>query len=288
MRKSVFFILLATASMPALAAGPDGQGRGFFNGTRAERSERSGGGNGQRTERAARTESNQNVQRGERARAPQVEQTQPVVQSNRPSGRSDGSSARRNGSGNRSNDAAQSAPVVSRDSNAGVTNWRSRERYSGGRTSPTIPTTTQQTRSRYSGDRTGTNWRDRSRTSQNATTTNRLSNWNDRDKNHDGRRWTSNWRNDHRYNWRSYRSRYSSLYHLGRYNDPFGYGYRRFSIGFNLFPSYYSSNYWLNDPYQYRLPPAYGPYRWVRYYNDALLVDTYTGEVVDVIYGFFW
>ena len=48
------------------------------------------------------------------------------------------------------------------------------------------------------------------------------------------------------------------------------------------------SNYWLNDPWQYRLPPAYGPYRWVRYYNDALLVDIYSGQVVDVIYGFFW
>ncbi|WP_409574764.1 RcnB family protein [Sphingopyxis sp. PET50] len=33
---------------------------------------------------------------------------------------------------------------------------------------------------------------------------------------------------------------------------------------------------------------AYGGYRWVRYYNDALLVDTYSGEVVDVIYDFFW
>jgi hypothetical protein len=28
--------------------------------------------------------------------------------------------------------------------------------------------------------------------------------------------------------------------------------------------------------------------RWIRYYNDALLVDVYTGEVVDAIRGFFW
>ena len=58
---------------------------------------------------------------------------------------------------------------------------------------------------------------------------------------------------------------------------PIGWGYRRFSIGFSLCPSYYDSNYWLNDPWQYRLPPAYGPYRWVRYYDDALLVNIYTG-----------
>ena len=31
-----------------------------------------------------------------------------------------------------------------------------------------------------------------------------------------------------------------------------------------------------------------GPYRWVRYYDDVLLVDIYSGEVVDVIHDFFW
>ena len=109
-----------------------------------------------------------------------------------------------------------------------------------------------------------------------------------RDGDRDGRRWSSDWRKDNRYNWRNHRSRYSSLYRLGRYHDPFGYGYRRFSIGLILWPSYYGNNYWLNDPWQYRLPPAYGPYRWVRYYNDALLVNIYSGQVVDVIHGFFW
>ena len=93
---------------------------------------------------------------------------------------------------------------------------------------------------------------------------------------------------DNRYDWHSYRSRYGSLYRLGRYYDPYGWGYRRFSIGYSLWPSYYGSNYWLNDPWQYRLPPAYGPYRWVRYYDDALLVNIYTGQVVDVIHNFFW
>jgi len=101
-------------------------------------------------------------------------------------------------------------------------------------------------------------------------------------------RWSRDWRNNSHYNWYSYRSRYGSLYRLGRYNDPYGYGYRRFSIGYNLWPSYYGSSNWLNDPWQYRLPPAYGPYRWVRYYDDALLVNIYDGQVVDVIHNFFW
>ncbi len=104
----------------------------------------------------------------------------------------------------------------------------------------------------------------------------------------DGHRWSGDWRRDHRYDWRSYRDRNRSLFRFGSYYDPYGYSYRRFSIGFNLWPSYYGSNYWLNDPWMYRLPPAYGPYRWVRYYDDALLVNIYTGQVVDVINNFFW
>lgn len=103
-----------------------------------------------------------------------------------------------------------------------------------------------------------------------------------------GTRWSNQWRSDRNYDWRRHRDRNRSIYRLGYYRDPFGSRYRRFSIGFSLFPSYYSSNYWLDDPYMYRLPPAYGPYRWVRYYGDALLVNIYTGQVVDVVYDFFW
>lgn len=101
-------------------------------------------------------------------------------------------------------------------------------------------------------------------------------------------RWNSDWRNDRRYDWRRYRDYNRSLFYLGSYYDPFGYGYNRFQIGWSLWPSYYGQNYWINDPWQYRLPPAYGPYRWVRYWDDALLVNVYTGEVVDVLYSFFW
>ena len=111
----------------------------------------------------------------------------------------------------------------------------------------------------------------------------------DHDGDHDGdHHWNHDWRHDHRYDWWGYRNHYRSLFRLGSYYDPYGWGYRRWSIGFSLWPSYYGSNYWLNDPAMYRLPPAYGPYRWVRYYDDALLVDLYTGQVVDVIYNFFW
>jgi nickel/cobalt transporter regulator len=102
-------------------------------------------------------------------------------------------------------------------------------------------------------------------------------------------RWSSDhWRSDHRYDWRRWRDRHRSIFRLGFYYDPFGWSYRRWSLGSFLYPSYYGSRYWLNDPWHYRLPPAYGPYRWVRYWDDALLVNIYTGQVVDVIHNFFW
>ena len=66
------------------------------------------------------------------------------------------------------------------------------------------------------------------------------------------------------------------------------YRYRRLSIGFYLDSVFFGSRYWINDPWTYRLPAVYGPYRWVRYYDDVLLVNTYSGEVVDVIHDFFW
>ncbi|NWK97218.1 ATP-dependent RNA helicase [Sphingobium lactosutens] len=104
------------------------------------------------------------------------------------------------------------------------------------------------------------------------------------------RRWDSGWRNDRRYDWNSYRNRYGDRYRAGRYYAPRGwdYGYRRFSVGIYLNSLLYSNSYWMDDPYSYRLPPAYGTLRWIRYYDDALLVDIRDGYVVDVINDFFW
>jgi len=103
------------------------------------------------------------------------------------------------------------------------------------------------------------------------------------------RRWDRDWRRDNRYDWRTYRTRHRDRYRIGRYYSPYSHWhYRRLTVGFFLDTLFYSNRYWISDPWYYRLPPAYGPYRWVRYYDDALLVNIYTGEVVDVIYDFFW
>ena len=105
----------------------------------------------------------------------------------------------------------------------------------------------------------------------------------------DRRDWDRRWRSDRRYDWNGWRYRNRSLFRLPRYYSPYrNWSYRRFDIGFFLQPLFYNQRYWIGDPWQYRLPPAYPGTQWVRYYNDVLLVDIYTGEVIDVIYDFFW
>ncbi|MEO0700025.1 MAG: RcnB family protein, partial [Pseudomonadota bacterium] len=97
------------------------------------------------------------------------------------------------------------------------------------------------------------------------------------------------WRANKRYHWRGYRNVHRNVFRLGRYYAPFrGHYYRPVRIGFFLDNLFFQPRFFINDPWAYRLPPVYGPYRWVRYYDDVLLVDIYTGEVVDVIENFFW
>jgi Ni/Co efflux regulator RcnB len=99
--------------------------------------------------------------------------------------------------------------------------------------------------------------------------------------------WNRDWRNDRRYDWRRYRDHHRSVFHLGIYFDPFGFGYRPFDIGYRLQPVYFGQQYWI-DPALYGLPFPPPGAQWVRYWNDAVLVDMYSGEVIDVIHDFFW
>lgn len=115
--------------------------------------------------------------------------------------------------------------------------------------------------------------------------------WNDNDRRwrDNDRRWDRRWRDNNRYDWQRYRNSNRVVFRLGTYYSPYrNYSYRRVGIGGFLDSLFFGSRYWINDPWQYRLPEVYGPYRWVRYYDDVLLVDIYSGEVVDVIYDFFW
>ena len=76
-------------------------------------------------------------------------------------------------------------------------------------------------------------------------------------------------------------------YHIGPYHAPRGFRYHRWGYGDILPRGYWGSNYWLQDYWLFGLDvPPYG-FEWVRYGPDALLIDTRSGEVVQVIYGRF-
>ncbi len=274
MRKLSFFLLLATAAAPALAQADNDRGSRRQSGETSEQSE-------SRQQRVENRRSEAREQRASERRSPEAREPRATAAQ-----RSERSQASQQGTTERTRERFQqrrqqaastqsdaTEPVRVRRGREGVTagetptNWRQRERRV--RTIPdTQPTATQPSTARREA------FRDRNRRDY-------------RDGNYT--RWSrDNWRRDHRYDWRRHRDRHRSLFRLSFYYDPFGWNYRRWSIGSYLYPSYYGSRFWMNDPWQYRLPPAYGPYRWVRYSNDALLVNIYTGEVVDVMHNFFW
>lgn len=97
------------------------------------------------------------------------------------------------------------------------------------------------------------------------------------DRNH---RWGAN-------DWRDWRGRNRALYARGDWRAPFR--YQTFRSGVRIAPTYWnSSRYWIADPWRYRLPPAAYGQRWVRHYDDVILVDTRRGVVVRTIPGFYW
>ncbi len=89
-----------------------------------------------------------------------------------------------------------------------------------------------------------------------------------------------------RHEWR-YRGEVHPGYRVAPYRYPGGWGYRSWRVGERL-PFQFLTSYYFLDAYAYDLPPAPYGYRWVRYGSDALLVNVYTGEVEDVVYGIFY
>lgn len=78
---------------------------------------------------------------------------------------------------------------------------------------------------------------------------------------YDRRNWNSGWRSESRYDWVRYRGVNRSAYSLPHYYAPYGWnGYRRFSIGVSLSSALWGRDYWIADPWSYRLPDAYDPY----------------------------
>lgn len=105
-----------------------------------------------------------------------------------------------------------------------------------------------------------------------------------RQDNRDDRR---EWRQDNREDWQRWRDSHRGDYRRGRWNAPFR--YRSFSVGVIAPRSYWGPRYYINDYGRYRLPrPAYGYYRYVRHYDDLLLINIRNGRVVRVYRDFYW
>ena len=82
-------------------------------------------------------------------------------------------------------------------------------------------------------------------------------------------------------------NRYSRQYRS--YAAPYsGWSYRPVTVGFQLSPTFYSSRYYISNPYQYQLRPAGRFQRWIRYGDDLLLVNVRTGRVIQVIRNRYW
>jgi Ni/Co efflux regulator RcnB len=72
------------------------------------------------------------------------------------------------------------------------------------------------------------------------------------------------------------------------YQRPYGWYSRRWSYGDFLPSLFWSSNYWINDFGYYGLMPPPPGTVWVRDGSDALLIDRYTGEIIQVEYNIFY
>lgn len=79
----------------------------------------------------------------------------------------------------------------------------------------------------------------------------------------------------------------SRVYHIGVYHPPRGWVAHRWAYGQILPRAYWAPPYILADYWLFALmvPPV--GYEWVRDGSDAILVDTATGEILQVQYGVF-
>lgn len=77
-------------------------------------------------------------------------------------------------------------------------------------------------------------------------------------------------------------------YHAGGYRAPYGFYVRSWGFGDFLPRGWYAQDYWIGDFLDYDLPYPPPGYEWVRVGGDALMVDRYTGRIVQVVRGIFW
>ena len=77
-------------------------------------------------------------------------------------------------------------------------------------------------------------------------------------------------------------------FHAPTYVRPAGFYARRWTWGMTLPPLFWARQYWLTDYMAYDLPPPPFGAIWVRVGDDALLIDQYSGMIIEVDYGVFY
>jgi Ni/Co efflux regulator RcnB len=77
-------------------------------------------------------------------------------------------------------------------------------------------------------------------------------------------------------------------FHNGAYYRPHGWYSHRWRYGEFLPFFFFTNNYWINDWDYFGLDDPPPGCVWVRYGDDALLIDRDTGEVIQVVYGIFY
>ena len=72
------------------------------------------------------------------------------------------------------------------------------------------------------------------------------------------------------------------------YRRPGGWYARRWTFGEILPSLFWAPDYWLNDYRDFGLMAPPPGTVWVRNGDDALLIDRYSGEIIQVAYGIFY
>jgi Ni/Co efflux regulator RcnB len=85
-----------------------------------------------------------------------------------------------------------------------------------------------------------------------------------------------------------YRRTHYGIYDLPDYVWPDGHTYAPVAVGSTLDNVFWGPNYLLNDYGTYHLPLPGTGREYVRYGNDAVLIDSSTGHVVTVYENFFY
>ncbi len=107
--------------------------------------------------------------------------------------------------------------------------------------------------------------------------------YNDYGHNNHGFHWsTPQWRVSWNHGWSGHRYRAQA-----RYYYPRGYAHTSWSIGYRLPLVFLAASYFVDYDTYGLAPPPYGC-RWLRVDGDLLLVDQASGEIVDILYDFYY